>query len=153
MEDRQNPTVIAVVDADENSNHTLTAMLKEMPGIEVNSLARDFGQCIPLMRKWDPDLVILNLYPSVESGLEFAKKILRHFPGIMLFVTAAKADAGTILQAMRIGVREFFVQPVRKEELVLAVRKAVQAGSDKADPRQVRSKVITVFGTKGGAGT
>jgi len=153
MEDRQNPTVIAVLDPDENSNHTLTTMLQEIPGIEVNSLARDLGQCIPMMRKWDPDLVILNLNPAVEAGLEFAKKIIRHFPGATLFVTAIKADAATILQAMRIGAREFFIQPVRKEELVLAVRKAVQTRSDKVNPPQMKSKIITVFGTKGGAGT
>ena len=152
-DNRQNPTLVAVIDPDENSNHNLTAMLQDIPGIEVNSLAQDLDQCIPMLRKWDPGLVILNLYPAVETGLEFAKKILRHFPGVVLFVSAAKADAGTILQAMRIGAREFFVQPVRKEELVLAVRKAVQVRNDKVNPPQVKSKVITVFGTKGGAGT
>ncbi|HEX9934589.1 MAG TPA: AAA family ATPase [bacterium] len=153
MDAKENKTAVVVIDLDENSNRTLTAILQELPGIEVTASARDFETGVSLIRKLSPELVILNLYPSDEEALEFAKKITQLFPETTLFITARKANANALLLAMRAGAREFFVQPIHKDELVPAVKKAVQSKKESSQRASIKSKVITVFGAKGGVGT
>lgn len=144
---------ILIIDLDANSNRSLSPLLNEIQDVEVQVESRDMEKGIPLIRKFHPVLVILNLYPSEDPGLEFAKKITRNFPGITLFVTARKMSSTVILNAMRAGAREFLIQPINKDELITAVKKTLQAQKEPSSDPWSRGKMITVFGTKGGVGT
>ncbi len=150
MEDRTN---IVVIDLDEISCRVTQAILQEIPGIAVHTETQDFAQGLDIIKQLNPEIVILNIYPDQEPVFETARKITQIFPKIDLFITSRQADSIVVIRAMRAGAREFICQPVRKEELITAVSKAVQRKKQVKHDKTSNSKVITILGAKGGVGT
>jgi len=148
-----NQKVLALIDLDKRSFHNIDMILGEMTGISVMTETQDLGSGISLIRQCNPDIVLLNLYPSVEQGLEMAKRITQSFPHVTLFVTASELNSEIILSAMRAGAREFFTQPIKMEELVRAIQKITHAPHAASKEKTVDSRILTMFGTKGGVGT
>jgi pilus assembly protein CpaE len=96
--------------------------------------------------------VILNLYPSEEAAMEYAQKIQQYFSECALIVAARKMNSNLVLSAMRVGAREFIIHPINKDELVGAVKKILQARKEASPDALFSSKMVTVFGAKGGSG-
>jgi pilus assembly protein CpaE len=145
-------TAIAVIDLDGDSNLLILDMLKEVPDISVMAESQDLYRGISLVRRVNPAIVILNLYPSEETAMEYAQKIHQFFPDCALIMTAKKMNSNLVLNAMRAGAREFVQQPVNKDELVDAVKRILQARREAAPDSLMSSKMVTVFGTRGGTG-
>lgn len=148
----ENRKPVTLIDLDPESNAVLTERLKGIPGVELTAEGQDFYRGVSLIRRHRPALVILNLYPAEDAALSFARKISQNYPEITLFITAKNTHSALILNAMRVGAREFISQPVDKEEFTSAVRKVLQGRRESESGRPVCAKVVTVFGTKGGAG-
>jgi pilus assembly protein CpaE len=149
METRQ---TIAVIDLEGDSGLATADMLKDIPGVDVQTETQDLYRGISLVRKTSPAVVILSLSPSEEAAMECAQKINQYFPECVLVIAARKTNSNLILNAMRVGAREFITQPVNKDELVAAVKKLLQAKKDASPDSLLSSKMVTVFGVKGGVG-
>ncbi len=72
-----------------------------------------------------------------------------------VFLTSSRLEPDLLIQALRAGAKEFFPQPIRKEEvenalLKLRERKVVE-GLDKG--KKKKGKIINIIGSKGGVGT
>ena len=77
----------------------------------------------------NPDLVILDMMLPVMSGLEVIKKLKAHESSreIPIIVTTAYYDSAALVEnsVRTIGAVDYLKKPVRMEELVRAVRRAV----------------------------
>ncbi len=144
---------IALIDLNDTSRVSLEGVLNEIDGVAVHTEGKDLGKALSLVRQVKPSIVILNLYPEAERALNTAKKVMQNFPDLVLFVTAREATSEIILQSMRAGACEFLTQPIRKDEIISAVEKIVQANKENPASKLSESKVISIFGTKGGVGT
>ncbi|NQT25588.1 AAA family ATPase [candidate division KSB1 bacterium] len=144
---------IVLIDLDIHSSQRLQVILEEIPGTKIFSENKDLNSGINLIRKIEPVIVILSLFPSEESALLTATKISQKYPEVTLFVTAQPTDSKTIIRAMRAGAREFIVQPVNKEELITAVKNILRSNQDKKSGSSHQGKMISLMGAKGGVGT
>jgi pilus assembly protein CpaE len=144
---------IAVIDLDGDSSLATADMLKEIPGADVQTETQDLYRGISMIRRTNPAVVILSLAPSEEAAMECAQKINQYFPECALIVAARKMSSSLVLNAMRVGAREFITQPFNKDELVGAVKKILQAKKNASPDSLLSSKMVTVFGVKGGVGT
>lgn len=149
----KHPIPIALIDLNDKSRLATEKILKGIEGAKFQTEGKDLGKALSLIRKSKPSIVILNLYPDADKAFNTAKKIIQSFPKIILFVTAQEAASEVILQSMRIGAREFLTQPINKNELTAAVEKVTNTQQDRPSEKISTSKVISVFGTKGGVGT
>ncbi|MEW5801471.1 MAG: AAA family ATPase [bacterium] len=76
-----------------------------------------------------------------------------------VFLTSDVTDSETLLKALRTGVREFFPQPLQREEVKTALihfkerfaEQKGQGGAGKSSSK--KGKIIAVLGSKGGTGT
>jgi PleD family two-component response regulator len=75
------------------------------------------------------DVVILDLIMPEMDGLEVCAALQQMGPThfIPIIVLTAKDNMDTRLTAMRLGVSEFLVKPVRVEDLVSRIRSQVEA--------------------------
>ena len=104
--------------------------------------------------KGRPDLLIVEL--GLEGGMQLddIESFLSRDAVGEVFLTAANPDQGMLRQAMRIGVKEFFPQPIAEEE----VRQALKSFRGRYTPSlrtglEKPCRVIDLIGCKGGIGT
>lgn len=101
-----------------------------------------------------PDMIIFDIRPhEVEHDLDMCAKLMRTMPQTMWVMTSEKASSELILRSLRLGVKDFLVQPWKPEELRAVVHRTLQSKLSQESTVQGRGKLITLFSNKGGVGT
>jgi pilus assembly protein CpaE len=92
-----------------------------------------------------PRVMVLDVRkrPDLPPALPMLKK---EHPGIGVVIVADKLDPSRMLEAMRAGVSEWVVDPVKQPELIAAVERAA------GNTTQAAGEVFAVVGAKGGVG-
>jgi pilus assembly protein CpaE len=93
------------------------------------------------------DLGILE----IDEGFEFQQ--LRSFEASSIFLTSDRVDSGLLLQAMKVGIKEFFPQPVKMDDVRNALVKFREQKGEITSPVKKKGTLIDVIGSKGGVGT
>jgi pilus assembly protein CpaE len=101
-----------------------------------------------------PDLLIYELGKDAEKDIAMIHSLLDENAVGEVFLTCEIPEPKILMQAIRIGVNEFFPQPIESEE----IKKALELFKTrrKESMPAVASKnghIITAFGSKGGVGT
>jgi pilus assembly protein CpaE len=99
-------------------------------------------------RKAPSDLLITHLAENPRAGLKFVRQIKQHFPETAVIAVANEKNPDLILAGLRVGVSDFLVLPTRKEEIRIAVQRALSNGKS---PRST-AEIIALFSLKGGQG-
>jgi pilus assembly protein CpaE len=100
------------------------------------------------------DLLIYEVGNDLQKDFEIVQSLLSSSAVTEVFVTAKKADPALLLQTMKAGIREFFLQPLNEAEVNAALegfKKRVQATGPKKTLKF--GQIINVIGSKGGVGT
>ena len=103
------------------------------------------------------DLLILQLEDQPEEGIQQAHQAIRS--GIVgnVFLTAKIVKQEILIEAMRAGVKEFFSQPLKTEDVkkaLVRIREQHSAeGAVKGETAKKQGTIIDVIGSKGGIGT
>ncbi len=101
------------------------------------------------------DILILEIGENPDREFQAIHSLQASGAVRAVFVTSSRLEHGLLIQAMRTGVREFFSQPLKPEEVRQALAKFKE--SMKEGPRvphkQKEGKIIDVMGSKGGVGT
>jgi pilus assembly protein CpaE len=101
-----------------------------------------------------PYLVILDLEEEhPDRAFARIRSLLTMSPTPEIFLTAARIDPEILLEALRTGVKEFFRQPIRREEVEEALER-LKGRSRKlsGNPPDKKGTLLCVFGAKGGIG-
>jgi FixJ family two-component response regulator len=73
-----------------------------------------------------PSCLLLDVSLPGISGLELQKRAARERPYIRTIFLSAKGDVPTVVEAMKAGAVEFLTKPFRDNELLSAVREALE---------------------------
>jgi pilus assembly protein CpaE len=103
------------------------------------------------------DLIIVDVGEEHGKDLQFVANILAAGVAGEVFLTSLKTSPEILIEALRIGAKEFFPQPLNGEDVRNALIKfKARAQRDRAKviaaPAK-RGKIIDVLGSKGGVGT
>jgi DNA-binding NarL/FixJ family response regulator len=79
-------------------------MLDLLPGVEVVGVASDGEEAIALAGRLRPDVLLMDLRMPGCDGVEAARRLRQHHPGIKVVVLTADADEASIVDALRAGV-------------------------------------------------
>jgi pilus assembly protein CpaE len=121
----------------------LVGIIRSVKGFE---LIDSSGHC---------NILILEVGRDPEKDFRRISEIQESGEAGEIFLTAFQADSNLLIRALRTGVKEFFPQPLKREEVVDALLKFLQKELEDRDilTKSVKGKVFTVFGAKGGVGT
>lgn len=101
------------------------------------------------------DLLIMEIGDEHQKDIQFANTLKTS--GIIrdIFLTSPNTNSDILIEALRLGVKEFFTQPLKKDEVKKALLKIKgQKEGKKGEGDSVKKgKIINVFGSKGGVGT
>ncbi len=96
----------------------------EGAGYEVVGEAADGEEALALYESARPDVVTLDLVMPHRDGLDTLRELRRRDPAARVVVCSSLSDEASILEAIRLGARDYLVKPVAEERLLEAVDKA-----------------------------
>jgi pilus assembly protein CpaE len=100
-----------------------------------------------------PDLQIFEINGNPEE-LNLIQSLLNTGKLHEIFLTSEKTDPEMLMQAIRIGVREFFPQPIKRGDVEQALKRFKERRTHVAPVTHQKSgTLISVVGSKGGVGT
>jgi pilus assembly protein CpaE len=137
-----------IIDADQGNRQELSAFLSNH-GVQTAAQYADAAPLPAILGRPDaPMLAVINLDPSPQDMLNRIAAMPRQFPQVHFFLMSQTIDPNVLMEAMRIGVREFIPLPISPEKFATAIeRVAAAAGMGK------RAKIIHVVPTIGGCGS
>lgn len=96
------------------------------------------------------DVLVLDCTRDAGAELEALSRLQPMYPGMQTILVAEHASAELLLRALRLGVREVIEPPVKRAELLAALRRVEQ--SRQAAPH-VHGKILAFVSCKGGSGS
>ncbi len=72
-------------------------------------------------------VVVLDLQPGDMEGPEVLERLLEQRPSLRVVVLSTHADQDRVLETLRHGACDYLAKPLHEEELVLCVRRALEA--------------------------
>ncbi|UJS16925.1 MAG: AAA family ATPase [Candidatus Jettenia sp.] len=101
------------------------------------------------------DLLIQELGDNPKKELQMVNNLQMSGTVRDIFLTSSITSPETLLEALKVGARGFFLQPINKGEVrdALVKIKALREHEKAASTTGKRGKIIDIFGCKGGVGT
>jgi DNA-binding NarL/FixJ family response regulator len=100
--------------------------LAEADDIEVVGEATTGSQVLPLVRRLNPDVVLLDMRMPQMDGLACLDLIKKHCPKVKVVVLSVYSEAEQIQAAFRHGATGYIVKSVNPQDLPSAIRQAVE---------------------------
>ena len=101
----------------------------EKKGFDVVGDASDGLEAIQKYRELHPDIVIMDITMPKMDGLNALKAIMTEDPAAKVIMCSALGQQQLIVDAIKIGAKDFIVKPFKPERIVSAIEKV--AGSAK----------------------
>jgi pilus assembly protein CpaE len=100
------------------------------------------------------DLLILEIGEDLKKEFQLVHNIQDSGMAREIFLTSSRLDPDLLIQALRAGAKEFFSQPIKREEVKLALLKFKERKEKvKFDgEKKKKGKIIDIIGSKGGVG-
>jgi DNA-binding NarL/FixJ family response regulator len=105
----------------------LIAILNAQPDMTVVAEAEDGPTVVELFRKHLPDITLLDMRMPLLGGAESAAAIASTHPDARMIMLTSYGGTEDIRRALAAGVKAYLTKEVRRDELLLAIRK-VHAG-------------------------
>ncbi len=122
----------------------LRVLLERVPDLAVVGEATSGGEAIEQVRRLQPDLVLMGLYPPGHDYLQAASNIRRELPQTKIIVlTVDGSDPDLVYRAIRAGARGCLAQDSGIDELVHTIRQ-VARGQMALAPQSLDSLVTFI---------
>jgi DNA-binding NarL/FixJ family response regulator len=131
---------LLVVDDHEVVRQGLVAMLQRRPGFQVVAEAGTAAEAIDMARRYQPDLVVMDVRLPDGSGIEACREIRAEMPGTRVVILTSYPDEEAVFSAIVAGASGYLLKQVRGRDLVAALE-AVGRGESLLDPA-VTEKVL-----------
>jgi FixJ family two-component response regulator len=139
------PAVVVVVDDDPEVREALHGLLRSV-GLRVESFA-SVREYLDNPRSDLPGCLILDVRLPGRSGLEFHDDLVKanvHLPVIFI---SGHADIPMSVRAMKAGAVEFLTKPVRHQDLLDAIQRAIDQDRSRRDEEQALAGLRAGFET------
>lgn len=162
---------ILIAEADLDTRIALKKLLFQIPTdvrsalkdkeIEIVGEAESFKEVELLTAKLSPEIILISTNLKDISGVDGGCKIAHTFPpSNVIIISEHSLTQDELKKAMLSGVRSFLVQPVDQLELHKVIIEVFEINAQKREKLRItavpttppKSKIIAIFGAKGGVG-
>src|SRR6187549_8691 len=131
---------LLVVDDHEVVRQGLASMLDRRPGFQVIAEAGTVADSLAAARRFQPDLVVMDVRLPDGSGIEACREIRAEFPATRVVMLTSYPDEEAVFSAIVAGASGYLLKQIRARDLVSALE-AVGRGESLLDPA-VTEKVL-----------
>src|SRR5580692_179837 len=101
-------------------------MLELETDLEVVGEAKDGRQAVALIKKLNPDVVLMDIAMPLLNGLEATRQALKAAPGARILILSAHNDDAYVKSATDSGAMGFLLKQTSSHEVCRAIRKIHQ---------------------------
>jgi two-component system response regulator DevR len=134
------PLRLLVVDDHEVVRQGLVALLERREHFQVVAEAGTVAEAVEMARKFEPDLVVMDVRLPDGSGIEACREIRAEFPATRVVILTSYPDEEAVLSAIIAGASGYLLKQIRSRDLVSALE-SVGRGESLLDPA-VTEKVL-----------
>jgi two-component system, NarL family, response regulator DevR len=134
------PLRLLVVDDHEVVRQGLVALLDRRDGFQVVAEAGTAAEAIEQARRFQPDIVVMDVRLPDGSGIEACREIRAELPGTKVIMLTSYPDEEAVLSAIIAGASGYLLKQIRGRDLASAIE-SVGRGDSLLDPA-VTEKVL-----------
>lgn len=139
-----NEAAILAVDDETDFVQTLSEILQKSDyRVDTSSSGYEALQMLSLSQY---DLVILDLYMPLISGIETLKRIKKIDPGLPVIILSADSEVGTVVEALKLGAFDYFPKPLEWEKLAIAIKNALVTKDLRNEVRSLKGQLKERYG-------
>ena len=127
------PLRLVVVDDHEVVRQGLVALLARRPGFQVVAEAGTVAEALAATRRFQPDLVVMDVRLPDGTGIEACREIRAEMPATRVVMLTSYPDEEAVLSAILAGASGYLLKQIRARDLVDALE-AVGRGDSLLDP-------------------
>jgi EAL domain-containing protein (putative c-di-GMP-specific phosphodiesterase class I)/DNA-binding NarL/FixJ family response regulator len=134
---------VMVADDEEGVRDMLGVLFSTEPDLEMTGAAADAEEAIDMATRLGPDVALLDVRMPGGGGVRAAREIVRRCPDTKVIALSASEDLASVLELLQAGARSFVSKSDPVEELLWAIRRAVEedAAAPDASPLPVVSAI------------
>ena len=156
---------VIIAENELSEREKLKGQLANEQDIEVIGEARDGKECLEIVKKQRPSVVLIKEDLPIVNGLTVAEQLSSELPevGVILILTGSEGQE-VWHKMLRAGIKEFLTRPFPPDRLLEEIRKVhgIQTKAAKrvttavpsapVEPEGPKRRVITITGPRGGCG-
>lgn len=125
-----NPTLrLLVVDDHEVVRQGLVALLDRRDGFQVVAEAGTVVEAVDAARRFQPDIVVMDVRLPDGSGVEACREIRSEMPATKVVMLTSYPDEEAVLSAIVAGAAGYLLKQIRARDLVAALETVGRGGS------------------------
>jgi DNA-binding NarL/FixJ family response regulator len=140
VEPTRRPLRLLVVDDHEVVRQGLVSVLDRREGFEVVAQADTAAEAVAQARRYEPDIVVMDVRLPDGSGIEACREIRAELPATRVVMLTSYPDEQAVFSAIIAGASGYLLKQIRARDLVAALE-AVGRGESLLDP-VVTEKVL-----------
>ena len=131
MTETSPPTVLRllVVDDHEVVRQGLVALLDRREGFQVVAEAGTVAEAIEAARRFQPDIVVMDVRLPDGSGVEACREIRSELPSTRVVMLTSYPDEEAVLSAIVAGASGYLLKQIRARDLMTALETVGRGGS------------------------
>jgi DNA-binding NarL/FixJ family response regulator len=137
---RSQPLRLVIVDDHEVVRQGLVALLDRRGEFQVVAEAGNVAEAVDAARRFQPEIVIMDVRLPDGSGIEACREIRAELPGTRVVILTSYPDEEAVMSAIIAGASGYLLKQIRARDLVAAIA-AVGRGESLLDPA-VTEKVL-----------
>jgi DNA-binding NarL/FixJ family response regulator len=123
------PSRIVVADDHPLIREALTRTIDEQPDLEAVAEATNGLEALELCRRFQPDLVLMDVLMPKMDGLEATRQIKRELPRTSVLILTASENPNHLTEALKAGAAGYVQKGATTQETMGAVRKVLEGDS------------------------
>jgi FixJ family two-component response regulator len=139
------PPTVVVIDDDQSVREALQGLLQSVAlPVKLFSSVREF---LDSNRLDAPGCLVLDVRLPGQSGLDFHDDLVKANVPLPVIFISGHADVPMSVKAMKAGAVEFLTKPVRHQDLLDAIHRAIEHDRSRREEAQVTARLRARFDT------
>ncbi len=130
---------LLIIDDEENILASLKGGLEDEK--YVVQTARNGEEGLKLLRRFSPDVVLLDIWMPGEDGLKVLEKIKKTDPSVVVVMMSGHGTVETAVKAIKLGAFDFLEKPLHFDKVLVVLQHAFDLRSLKDENRDLREKL------------
>ncbi len=129
---------------DEELQRNLLKDILNLSGFNVKAFENEEELFRALEKDTFFDVLLVDYRLKETNGIEILKRVKKNYPFVQVIILTAYGDVSLAVEAMKAGAFDFIQKPIKKEELLVRIKKAVEFVEIKKELKELKEKIEEV---------